>query len=116
MQSEQVKYLEKYNERMKRFCKLSVAEHEHNTFTEDHKSTLTDCGYYILGDNLRRITFDEDLTLIEVGAGTGVGATYMLAGLFGDKFPKVHVLKYLFIILILNLKLLGIFIPIHSMI
>lgn len=88
-QSEQIEYLREYKKKMEKFCKLSTAEHEHNIFTEEHMSTLTNIGFYTLGHNVRRITysFDEDSTLIEVGAGTGAGAEYMLAGLFGEEYP-----------------------------
>ena len=86
---EQIEYLKQYKQKVKTFCKLSTESHEHNTFTEDHMSTLTDIGFYILGDALRHITsaFDDESTLVEVGAGTGIGAKYMLAGLFGEKYP-----------------------------
>lgn len=90
MHSVQIQYLKEYKKKMKKFCELSTSDHEHNTFTEDHMSTLTNIGFYMLGHNLRYITssFDEDSTLIEVGAGTGVGGAYMLAGLFGEEFPS----------------------------
>ena len=89
MQSEQNEYLKEYRQKMQNFCKLSTAEHEHNTFTEDHASTLTAGGFFKLGHELRHITstFDEDFTLVEVGAGTGFGAEYMLAGLFNEPYP-----------------------------
>jgi hypothetical protein len=89
----QTEYLTDYTEKKKNFYKLSVASHEHNTFTEDHMSTLTDTGYYKLGHAIRRITstFDKDFTLVEVGAGTGIGAGYMLSGLFGEPYPSPYI-------------------------
>lgn len=85
----QTEYLQDYTEKKKNFYKLSIASHEHNTFTAEHMSTLTNIGYYQLGHGIRRITstFDEDSTLVEVGAGTGLGAGFMLAGLFGEQYP-----------------------------
>ena len=82
-------YLTDYKKKVKKFYELSVSNHEHNTFTYDHESTLTQTGFYILGNNLRLITstFDDFSTLVEVGAGTGIGAHFMLAGLFGEKYP-----------------------------
>ena len=82
-------YLADYKKKVQKFYELSVDSHEHNTFTPDHQSTLTETGFYQLGNALRLITspFDEFSTLVEVGAGTGTGASFMLAGLFGEKYP-----------------------------
>jgi len=44
----QTEYLAEYKEKKKTFYELSVVSHEHNTFTEDHMSTLTDIGHYPL--------------------------------------------------------------------
>jgi hypothetical protein len=83
----QAEYLQEYAEKKKNFDKLSVEGHDHNTFTESHMSTLTNLGYYLLGHEIRRITstFSENFTLVEVGAGTGIGAGFMMAGLFGEQ-------------------------------
>lgn len=82
-------YLADYKKKVKKFYELSVNIHEHNTFTPDNESTLTESGFYLIGNNLRLITstFDEFSTLVEIGAGTGIGAHFMLAGLFGEKYP-----------------------------
>jgi hypothetical protein len=82
-------YLADYRKKVKKFCELSVGSHKHNTFTPDHESTLTKTGFYELGNKLRLITssFDETFTLVEAGAGTGVGSHFMLAGLFAENFP-----------------------------
>ena len=82
-------YLAVYRKKVKKFCELSVGSHKHNTFTPDHESTLTKTGFYELGNKLRLITssFDETFTLVEAGAGTGVGSHFMLAGLFAENFP-----------------------------
>lgn len=92
-QIEQTEYLKQYQQKVETFYKLSTESHEHNTFTEDHMSTLTNTGFYILGNALRRITstFDDESTLVEVGAGTGFGAEYMMAGLFGEKYPNSYI-------------------------
>jgi hypothetical protein len=83
-------YLAEYTKKAKKFCELSISSHEHNTFSEDHMTTLSNTGFYVLGNTLRCITstFDRPHTMVEVGAGTGIGITYILPGLFGDEYPE----------------------------
>jgi len=103
-------FAEEYKKKVAMFMKLSLPSHEHNIFTDDHQSTLTKYGFYQLGHELRRITstFDEPVTLIEVGAGTGAGVVPIIKGLynmqlepfitynFNDSENKMKINKYIY--------------------
>ena len=78
MKITKAEYYEKYKERMFMFYKESVAIHEHNSFSEEYMSTLTEFGFTRLGgsivQNLEKLAQpDQKFTLVEVGAGTGIG-------------------------------------------
>lgn len=92
-------YYEKYEKRVCKFYQESVAGHEHNSFDDFHMSTLSYFGYEKVGktisQKLKELNLSDDkFTLVEVGAGTGIGATHLSRGLCKQK--DIQIDRYIY--------------------
>jgi hypothetical protein len=100
MKITQKEYYERYKERVKSFYLYSIASHDHNSFHEDHMSTLSEFGYNTLGkrivSELEQLSTSEDekFTLVEIGAGTGICAENLCEGMIEKGNKKIK--KYIY--------------------
>ena len=74
------KFTADYWKKKSNFQRLSTPKHEHNSFSTDHQSTLSQFGYEVLGNNLMLYlkSSRKKYTIVEIGAGTGIGTMSLL--------------------------------------
>ena len=76
-------FIDVYERKKRKFLSSSTKDHEHNSFSKDHSSTLSQFGYEVLGRNLMRYleTDKKKYTIIEIGTGTGIGTSGLVQNL-----------------------------------
>ena len=77
------KFTADYWKKKSNFQRLSTPKHEHNSFSTDHQSTLSQFGYEELGRSLTRylVSSGKKYTIVEIGVGTGFGTRGLVENL-----------------------------------